>query len=810
MPEGGLMDTRIRKVWKDLAERKARSFTTLAGLVIGLWGIGAVTIAWVVLSNDLSENFSRTLPPNLVVQTGPGAIPPLDNLEGLEAFENRPLLVSRIEAAPNFYMPLHLYVVDDFESPSVARFFPQEGPLTPPRGEILIERSGDILLKIMRARAASPDAFRDRHQVVIPADDTNPDSIEIQLPGGIKASTRIAGQVFDPGLAPSNQEQIIYGYITPETANAWLPDGVPGRIVARTALNQQQSVAREISARLEAEGNAVASVYFPDPEKHPHQFQMDSIIFLLAGLGLLAFGIGAVLVINLVNGILTNQVRQIGSLKAMGATTMQVAQMYLASQMLLGLASSALALPLAVKAAYWVCGVIAAMLNFDILTTHISWPVYAALILAGGLLPVLAAWWPVRRWSRVAVRDALENHGTSAQFHQGSALDRLWLPLPVPLRAGLRNALRKPARFALSATTIAIGALIFMLAMNMRASILNTADIEEATILYDISISLEEDTPWSEVSWMSNFPVVNRVEMWPATIARTIGTNELEQQDVPVLAVPTDTWAVRPNLVEGQWLSDDRPNGVVATHRLMNRIPGLELGSRLPLKFDDRTIEVELVGVEKRFGPASLRMPLSGYLDLTGADPDLGRIAFLDLDEETARNTGEFIPLLESHFPLTSLKVRQLATSRLAARVIRNHLDVIVAMLAFVATLMLLVSGLGMASGTSTSVIERTREIGVLRAIGATPAAVFNILTVEALAVALTGFALALSVADPLSKRLEYYFGTGIVEYPFDHKFSFEGLALCVVLVSLLALAATLGPARLVTRGTVRTAVNYE
>ena len=804
------MDSRIRKVWKDLAERRARSLTTLVGLVIGLWGIGTVTIAWVVLSNDLSENFMRTLPSNLVVQTGPGVIPALDSIEGIEAWENRPLLSSRIEAAPNFYVPLQLYVVEDFETQGVARFFPQKGQLTPDRGEMLIERSGDILLRIMRAQAAKPDATHDPHQAQTPVNDAYPAYINIQVPRGITTSTRIVGQVFDPGLAPSNQEQIVYGYITRETAEAWFPDGIPVRIVARSAADRQQAVAREISARLEASGNRTARVTFPDPRRHPHQFQMDAILLLLAGLGILAFGIGSVLVINLVNGILTNQIRQIGSLKAMGATTPQVVQLYLASQLMLGLASSALALPLAVKAGYWVCRVIAAMLNFDILTTRIAWPVYAALILAGGLLPVLAAWWPVRRWSRVTVRDALDNHGMGAQIHRGSMLNRPWLPLPVPLRAGLRNAFRKPARFVLSGTTIAIGALIFMLAMNMRASILNTAAIEEATVLYDVSIALAEDTPWHEASWMADFPGVNRVEMWPVRTARTAGTSELEQLDIPVIAVPADTWAIRPNLVAGWWLSDERPNGVVATHRLVNLIPGLKVGSRLPLRLGELDIEMEVVGIEKRFGQAALRMPLSGYLGLTAAGADLGRMVLLDLDETTTPNTGAFIARLESHFPSTSLNVKRVATSRLAARVIRNHLEVIVAMLAFVAALMLLVSGLGMASGISTSVIERTREIGVLRAIGATPAAIFGILAVEALTIALSGCALALVLADPLSRQLEFYFGTGIVEYPFDHQFSFAGLALCVALVSLLALAATLGPARLVTRGAVRKAVCYE
>ena len=81
------MDTRLRKVWKDLAERKARSLTTLAGLAIGLWGIGTVSIAWLVLSNDLGENYARTLPPDLIVQADPGPIPPLDGITGLEAFD---------------------------------------------------------------------------------------------------------------------------------------------------------------------------------------------------------------------------------------------------------------------------------------------------------------------------------------------------------------------------------------------------------------------------------------------------------------------------------------------------------------------------------------------------------------------------------------------------------------------------------------------------------------------------------------------------------------------------------------------------
>ena len=60
-----MINTRLVKAWKDLTERKSRTLLTLLGLVIGMWGIATVTIAWIVLSNDLGENFQRTNPPNL-------------------------------------------------------------------------------------------------------------------------------------------------------------------------------------------------------------------------------------------------------------------------------------------------------------------------------------------------------------------------------------------------------------------------------------------------------------------------------------------------------------------------------------------------------------------------------------------------------------------------------------------------------------------------------------------------------------------------------------------------------------------------
>ena len=203
-------------------------------------------------------------------------------------------------------------------------------------------------------------------------------------------------------------------------------------------------------------------------------------------------------------------------------------------------------------------------------------------------------------------------------------------------------------------------------------------------------------------------------------------------------------------------------------------------------------------------------MPAKAYRALTGAAEGTGKVALLTLREKNSKAQREMINLLEQHFDLAGLTVSLIRASKMASKIIRNHLDVIAQMLIVAAFLMLIVSGLGMASGIGTSVVERTREVGVLRAIGATPGAINKILSTESVFMVLVAWLIALSIARPVSQFLGAYFGTALVEYPFDYKGSLEGIGLSLVAVVMLALLATYGPAKMVTRRQVREAVSYE
>ena len=154
--------------------------------------------------------------------------------------------------------------------------------------------------------------------------------------------------------------------------------------------------------------------------------------------------------------------------------------------------------------------------------------------------------------------------------------------------------------------------------------------------------------------------------------------------------------------------------------------------------------------------------------------------------------------------------MERILTANIAALIIRNHLDVIALVLAVVALLMMLVSGLGMASSLGVSVAERTREIGVLRAIGGRPWTVRSMLALEAMLVATMAWGVAALVATPASRAAAGAFGTMVVEYPFDYRTSFAGMGAALGVAVVLAVVASWGAARRATRRPVREALSYE
>jgi putative ABC transport system permease protein len=795
-----MLDTQFRKIWADLSTRKGRSILTMIGLFVGLWGIGTVVIAYAILSVDLAENFGRTAPPNIVMELSEPLTTQFDKAPDKLLIENRPIIPARLKVSENGWLPLYLFVVSDFNKLQIAQFFPEQGAWPPPEGSMLIERSSEALLGFYRAQVK-----------------TAPDQgvANIRLLKGGSLISQISGTVYDPGLAPSTMERVIYGYISAETAARWTGGTPNGRILSRVESTHRgaTNIAAALSYLQQAiaeKGLELRSTTLNAAPEHPHQFQMNSILFLLSGLGSLALLMSMVLAVNLISSLLSNQIRQIGTLKAIGASRIRVGFLYLATMFILGLCTSLLVLPLVIESGFGLSRTLSAMLNFDLLTKQLPLPLYALLVIFGALLPVAAAWLPVRKWSAVSVRDALDNFGFDNRSFS-PLLRSLSSPLPHTLRLGVRNSLRQPRRLALTVLILGIGILSFLLATGMRSSLQQTAAAEEAAHRYQISVNFAKSVSPEQIDWIYNSDgardfaniQVSAVELWQTTRIYFLSNAAGKSAPYPVFGVPADSRALAPNLMEGSWLSPEQANGFVVNNRFAAKYPQLKTGGSYEFSINDRTIRLKLMGTIKEFSGAGVYMGAAALQQITGAASGTGNLVLITLADASFLQQARFKGKLEQQLDAAGLAGRQVQTANIASQIITSHLDVIVALLAFVAAVMLFVSGLGVASGVGTSIIERSHELGALRAMGATPTAIRGILLSESLFMALLAWLLALALSPPIGQYLGAYFGTGIVEYPFDYSSSVSGIYLSLAAAMLVVLVATLAPAQVATKGEI-------
>jgi putative ABC transport system permease protein len=117
-------------------------------------------------------------------------------------------------------------------------------------------------------------------------------------------------------------------------------------------------------------------------------------------------------------------------------------------------------------------------------------------------------------------------------------------------------------------------------------------------------------------------------------------------------------------------------------------------------------------------------------------------------------------------------------------------------------------SVLGLINTLAINVLERTREIGVLRAIGATRGQIRRLVVAESLLLAMVGTALGLLAGVALGYALVSYIGASV--YATNYYFPFVGILLTIALGFVLALLASVLPARQAARVKIVQALQYE
>jgi len=378
----------------------------------------------------------------------------------------------------------------------------------------------------------------------------------------------------------------------------------------------------------------------------------------------------------------------------------------------------------------------------------------------------------------------------------------------------LRNAFRRKLRLSLTLFTLVLAGALFIGVYNLWASFDKVINDIQGYFLADINVNFSRAYRFDKVSEVAlNIPSVSNVEGWLEYPGTVIPEDEdAAGRQIVFVAPPSTSTLIDPVIVAGRWLEPGDENAIVIGNHLLNMFPDLKIGDTLTIKIDEKETQWHIVGFYTIAGNIDVPLLYVNYEYLTHIVGMPGMVYALRVitnphDAITQENVNDqLLAIYESQ----GIKV---SNTQLGANFVRDQTastDIFVYFMLGMAVLIAVVGGLGLMGTMSINVLERTREIGVMRAIGASSWAIQSIVISEGVVIGLVSWIISIALAIPLTNVLCIGVGNAIVTAPLPVVYSLTGIIVWLFGTLLLAAVASALPAGRASRLTVRDTLAYE
>ncbi|MBI5291756.1 MAG: ABC transporter permease [Chloroflexi bacterium] len=578
-----------------------------------------------------------------------------------------------------------------------------------------------------------------------------------------------------------------------------------------------------VEERLKRLGAAAAVTTFSsdiqDPQGTQNQTVLDGIGLILLAMSVFSLVLGVFLVINTINAIVAQQVTQIGIMKTVGGLSSQIITLYLAGAAVYGGLSLLIAVPLGALGGYALSTFWLTVLNVPLAAFTVLPSALGAQVAVGLVAPLAAALWPVWQGVSIPVRQAIAAYGLGTGHYGAGWLDRLLSRvqgLPRMVILALRNSFRRAGRVALTEITLVSAGAIFMMVMSTGDSFNQTIDAVWNNWGFDVVFIFSDFRRVSEIQdAVRPLPGVADVEVWTwmESEAHLPGRAAVgDQFGVQLRGVPDGSRQFAPTLQAGRLLVPGDGHALVLNQKLAADM-GVGVGDPVVMEYGgDRAATWTVVGTVFDIGISGQQTTAFARAEVLAADlhrAGQGTVAQIATQSHARATQDAVKKALQAYFDRRHISVA-FATGREENRELAGALwGVIGGLLQLMTVLMAVVGSIGLSGTLSLNVLERRREIGVMRAVGASSGDVAFIFMGEGLLLGVLSWVAAV----PLSLIGARYFVAALGEalaFPFAYHYSVTGLWLWLGIILALSVVASWLPARRATTVSVRESLAYE
>jgi len=330
----------------------------------------------------------------------------------------------------------------------------------------------------------------------------------------------------------------------------------------------------------------------------------------------------------------------------------------------------------------------------------------------------------------------------------------------------------------------------------------------------DITLSFSQPYPISRINQIVlPVPGVVGLEGWSAANVDIMAPDDTIVSTMQIMAPPADSNLVDPEMIAGRWILPDERMALVVSDSIYEDYPDLEPGDTLRVETpEDREEDWTVVGIFRFTGNMDEILAYADYKFISGLldIPNQAMTFRVVTREHGYEEQAEIGRIIDQSLRDHDFLVNEVQVGTVTRTQITKGINILIVFLLVMALLTAFVGSIGLTGTMGMNVLERTREIGVMRAIGAIDREIIKSVVMEGGFIGLITWVLAVFLSFPISSFLLKIVSEAMLGSPLRLSLTFQGFLIWLVAVLGLSLVASILPARNAASLTIREVLAYE